>query len=77
MKIKVSYVGFLKLEGIKNKSIVQIDEESTVLDLLTRCNVRQSHQRFIVPIVNGKQKDLSYVLKPDDDLFLQLPMGGG
>jgi hypothetical protein len=77
MKITVSYVGFLKLEGIKNKSIIEIDESSTVIDLLDICKVRKSHQRFIVPIVNGKQKDLSYVLKPYDDLFLHLPMGGG
>ncbi|UCB45149.1 MAG: MoaD/ThiS family protein [Spirochaetota bacterium] len=77
MKIKVTYVGFLKLEGIKNKSIVEIDEASTVSDLLNRCKVRESHQRFIVPIVNGKQKELSYMLQQDDDLFLHLPMGGG
>lgn len=77
MKIKVSYVGFLQLEGIKNNSTIEIDESSTVIDLLNRCNVRENHQRFIVPIVNGKQKALSCVLEPDDDLFLHLPMGGG
>jgi hypothetical protein len=77
MKIKVSYVGFLQLEGIKNNSIVEIDESTTVNDFLNRCNVLESHHRFIVPIVNGTQKDLSYVLEPDDDLFLHLPVGGG
>ncbi len=48
-----------------------------VADVLTRFNVKQEHQRFITPAVNGEAQRLSCELQNQDDLTLFLPVGGG
>ena len=77
MKITVSHVGFLHLKGVKNNSTIEVDDSTTVEALLDRCGVKKEHQRYIVPVVNEKKRDLSYRLKNHDSLFLYLPIGGG
>ena len=77
MRISLAYVGYLHLPGVKNNSVLEVDEPSSVADVLEHFGMRREHRRFLVPVVNGERKRLSYVLRPDDALFLYLPAGGG
>ena len=77
MKINLSFVGYIQFEGIENNSTIEIEGSTSVGDLLDGFGVKKEHRRFIVPIVNGDKRDHSYVLKPDDSLFLYMPVGGG
>ena len=77
MKIKLSFVGYLELKGVKNGDVLELDEGTTVADLLTQHNIRKEHQRHIIPIVNAEENRLSYTLQEADELTLFLPVGGG
>ena len=77
MKINLSFVGFIQFEGVANNSTIEIEESTSVEDLLDRFGVKKEHRRFIVPIVNGDKRGHSHVLKSDDSLFLYMPVGGG
>ena len=77
MKITLSFVGYIQLEGVQNNSTVDIENSTSIDDLLETYGVKKEHKRFIVPVVNGSKKDSSYVLEPDDSLFLYVPLGGG
>jgi len=77
MKITVSYVGYLHLDGIENNSSIEIEKETTVRKLLEGCGMKQEHLRYVIPVVNDKKQGLSYILRDKDSLFLYLPAGGG
>ncbi len=77
MKIRVTYSGVLKIENVASGSVVELEEGTTIAGFLTRCNVQPSHQKLIVPIVNGQSKRLTHVLADSDQLNLLLPIGGG
>jgi hypothetical protein len=77
MKVHISYVGFLHLKGVTNHSTVDIDPDTTIEDFLVQCGMKDEHRRLIVPVVNGVRRTLSYILEPDDSIFLHLPAGGG
>jgi sulfur carrier protein ThiS len=77
MKITIFFTGHLDLKGIRDGQQLILEPDLTVADLLTGCNIRQEHQRFIIPIVNGQERRLSYQLKENDELRLFLPVGGG
>ena len=77
MKITLSFVGYIQLEGVQNNSIVDIENPTSIDDLLETYGVKKEHKRFIVPVVNGSKRNHSYVLEPDDSLFLYVPLGGG
>lgn len=77
MQIKVSFVGYLKVDGVQSGSRIAVDDGTTVADLLAKFRVSPQHQRFVVPVVNGREQRRSYVLQADDELSLFLPVGGG
>lgn len=77
MKITVSYVGYLYLDGIENNSSIEIEKETTVQDLLEGCGMKREQLRYVVPVVNDSKRDLSHTLRDNDSLFLFLPAGGG
>ena len=77
MKIRISYVGYMRLDGIEKNSSIDVVENATIADLLTRYNVTTEHQKFIIPFVNDKKVTLSHILEDGDSLFLLLPVGGG
>jgi len=77
MKINLSFVGYIQLEGVQNNSTVDVENSISIDDLLDVYGVKKEHKRFIVPVVNGSKKDHSYLLETDDSLFLYVPLGGG
>jgi hypothetical protein len=77
MRIKISYSPILKIDTVQSGSDFEIDEGTSVSDLLRSCNVSDMHQRFIQIYVNGEQERLSYEFRDNDDLNLILPLGGG
>jgi sulfur carrier protein ThiS len=77
MKIMLNYSAILKLDNVKNGSSIDIDEETSVKDLLTRWKIKEDHQRYIVAYANDRKVGLSYILRDNDFLQLFLPIGGG
>jgi len=77
MKIFFEYLGLLHIEDIKNKSILDIEIDSTATDLMTKLQIRKEHQKFISVFINGEEKSKHAVLKENDKVKLFLPTGGG
>jgi hypothetical protein len=77
MQVTIRHVGYLNLTGVENGASVKIDVSTSVENLLDRFRVRKEHQRYIVPVINGRKARLSTILRGGDSLFLHLPVGGG
>ena len=77
MKIKFEYIGLLHIEGIKNHSEIELENESTINDLFNKLKIRNEHRQFISVFINGEEKKQFAVLKKDDKVKLFLPTGGG
>jgi sulfur carrier protein ThiS len=77
IKIKLSFTGVIDIKDFSNNSILQINEGSTVGDVLSIIGIRKEHKKYIIAIVNDEKKKAVYVLKNNDHLSLFLPVGGG
>ncbi|MCL5028165.1 MAG: MoaD/ThiS family protein [Bacteroidetes bacterium] len=77
MKIKFEYIGLLHIDGIKNHSEIELENDSTINDLFNKLKIRNEHRQFISAFVNGEEKKRFSVLKNDDKVKLFLPTGGG
>jgi len=77
VRIYVTYAAVLRIDLVASGSHVEIDDGTTIADFLTRCSVKDTHQRTIIPIVNGESRKLDYALQDGDRLNLLLPVGGG
>ena len=76
MKIRLTYVGWLKL-GVKSGSMVDVSEGATVTDVMTQFGIPSHQQRFITPFVDNEEQKRSYALKENDELTLVISVGGG
>lgn len=77
MKIFFEYLGLLHIEGIRNKSYIVINAGCTVVELMTKLQIRKEHQKFISVFINDEEKSRQTVLKENDRVKLFLPTGGG
>lgn len=77
MKIFFEYLGLLYIEGVKNKSYLDVDRNCSITDLLAKLQIRKEHQKFISVFINGEEKSQHTVLKENDKVKLFLPTGGG
>jgi len=77
MKIFFEYLGLLHIEGIKNKSYIDVETGITAAELMTKLQVRKEHQKFISVFINGEEKSRQTILKENDRVKLFLPTGGG
>ena len=77
MKIKIGFVGYLDVTGIRNNSEISVAGGTSVAGVLGRCGISLQYQDYIEPYVNGAKQKLSYVLQEGDELYLFLPVGGG
>jgi sulfur carrier protein ThiS len=77
MKITLTYTGVIDVKNYANGADIEVDDGSSVDQVLGLCGIREQHRRFVIPIVNGKQVRLTHVLADGDDLSLFLPLGGG
>jgi sulfur carrier protein ThiS len=77
IKIKLSFTGVIDIKNFSNNSILQINEGSTVGDVLSIIGIRKEHKKYIIAIVNDEKEKAVYVLQNNDHLSLFLPVGGG
>ena len=77
MKIKLSYTGYLKFDGAKSGSYVDVEEGSTVGDVLAGFHVPPEQQRFLTLFANSEKVDLTRVVKEGDELMVIIQVGGG
>lgn len=77
MKIFFEYLGLLHIEGIRNKSYIVINAGCTVVELMTKLQIRKEHQKFISVFINDEEKSRQTILKENDRVKLFLPTGGG
>ena len=77
MKIMFEYIGLLHIEGVKNHSEIELEDDSTINDLFNKLKIRDDHKKFISSFVNGEEKKRFAVLKNNDKVKLFLPTGGG
>ncbi|MQY76652.1 MAG: hypothetical protein GH155_03395 [Spirochaeta sp.] len=77
MKIKIKYNAILNLPGVTSGSEIEIKDGATITELLALYRIKEAHQRYIIPFVNGQNQRLSYKLGNGDSLNLLLPAGGG
>lgn len=77
MRVTIEYVGFLKVEGLKSGSILELPKGSSASDVLDKLGLTGGYRKYIVPIVNGERSPQERVLVDGDHLFIYLPVGGG
>ena len=77
MKIFFEYLGLLHIEDIKNKSYIDVDAGCTVVEFMTKLQIRKEHQKFISVFINDEEKSRHTILKENDRVKLFLPTGGG
>ena len=77
MKIKLSYTGYLKFEGAGSGSTIDVEEGSTVGDVLTGFDVPREQQRFLTLFANAAKVDSRSILSDGDELLDIIQIGGG
>ena len=77
MQVRLNYTGYLKFEGVETGAVLDVDEGSTLGDLLAGFDVARDQQRFLRLFANDAKVDPSYVLCDGDDLTVIMQIGGG
>lgn len=77
MKLTLSYVGYLKLDGVRNGETVEVPDGSTAIDVMTRFGIPTHHQRHVTVFVNEEERRGHIELEDGDDLTLVIQVGGG
>jgi sulfur carrier protein ThiS len=75
--VKISFTGVIDIKNISDGSIIQIEKDSTVDDILNRLGIKKPHRKYLIVIINEEKKRASYILQNNDHLNLFLPVGGG
>lgn len=77
MKIRVRYAEYIRIEEVENGGTLEIEEGTTVRQLLQRLTMEEQYRDFFHPIIDKQRQSNDYVLREGDDLLLYLPSGGG
>ena len=77
VRITLSYTGYLKFEGAKSGSMIDVREGATVSDVLTGFDVPSEQHRFLRLFVNDQAVDPAHVLNDGDELLAIMQIGGG
>jgi molybdopterin converting factor small subunit len=77
MKIKLTYTGYLKFDGAETGAWLEVEEGSTLGDLLAGFDVARDQQRFLRLFANEEKVGPSYVLRDGDELTVIMQIGGG
>ena len=77
MKIKLTYTGYLKFEGVETGTYIDVEEGSTIGDVLAGFDVAPDHQRFLRLFANEEKAESSYVIQDGDELTVIMQIGGG
>jgi len=77
MKISLIFTGHFAFEDVKSGDTIALEPGTTVSQFLTAKGIRNAHQRFVIPIINGEEKSLKHIIEEGDEVRLFLPVGGG
>ena len=77
ISIKLSFTGVIDIKNASNDSVLQIDTDTTIGDVLSILGIRREHKKYIISMVNDKKQKSIYILQDNDHLSLFLPVGGG
>jgi sulfur carrier protein ThiS len=77
MRVKLEYAAIMDVPGIRNRDTVEVREDATVRDLLEHLKISPEHQQYVVPVINDRAAKLVSRLRPNDHVFLSMPIGGG
>jgi sulfur carrier protein ThiS len=77
MRIKLNYTGYLKFAGVDTGAWLDVEEGSTIGDLLAGFDVPRDQQRFLRLFANEEKIDPSYVMQDGDELTVVMQIGGG
>ena len=77
MRIKLTYTGYLKFDGVETGSLLEVEPGATVGDLLAGFDVARDQQRFLRLFANDEKVDPAYVLREGDELTVIMQIGGG
>jgi hypothetical protein len=75
--VKISFTGVIDIKNISDGSVIQIEKNSTIDNVLDKLGIRKEHKKYLITIINGDRKRDSYVLQQNDHLSLFLSVGGG
>ncbi len=77
IQVVVRFSGHALFEGIEDGDAVELEEGSTVADLLVRLGVEDRFLDYVVPYVNDDPKEPGYILQDGDELRPFVPVSGG
>ena len=77
MLVKLNYTGYLKFDGVETGEVIEVEEGSTIGDLLARFHVAREQQRFLKLFANDEKVGPSYVVRDGDELTVIMQIGGG
>ncbi len=77
MNITLTYNGVMQIRRFKRGEKIDVPDGATVTDVMTLCEIRTDHQKYIIPFINSRESRSSTVLHDGDELSLFLPLGGG
>ena len=78
MKVRVETIGGLKRSGPDSKPrTAELEEQSTVEQLVISGSEEGLNARNVVPVVNGRIAKMSQILSDGDAVRLILPVAGG
>jgi hypothetical protein len=77
VKIRLYYPAVMRIDTVKSGSTMEVHESASIEEVLKSCNVKEEHFRYILAFVNGEKKGMLHILRPNDELKLYLPIGGG
>lgn len=77
MKIRLTYTGYLKLDGAKSGGTIEVEEGSTIGDVLAGFDVPREQQRHLKLFANDESADPSRVVREGDELTVIMQIGGG
>jgi molybdopterin converting factor small subunit len=77
MKIRISSLGALPIEGADEDGFLEIEKNMTVRQLAKRLPVDERVGKHIPVIVNGELAKRSYRLQDGDEIVFVMPPTGG
>lgn len=77
MIVHLEYTAVLAIREPASGSALDIPDNSSVRDLLTRLAIPADHQKYVVTFINQRQARPADRLRGGDRVFLSLPVGGG
>jgi sulfur carrier protein ThiS len=77
IEITVSFAGTIYIEKLERGGKVQVKNGTSIFVFLLEKGLNEQHLKLIIPVVNGDEKPLSYILQHNDKLNIFMPVGGG